>query len=372
MAVYPTWKIRYGVGIETAAWGTGVAAGTKMPTGAPMGIWMTDLNIDFNSGQEFIDTRKATGVSYRKTGEYLQSLKKPSASFTWEANAYNVAPFFYGLFHKLAAATVVEAAGSPYVKTFLVYGLNPDYALVTGGTTPNWATNDIPMSLSLTKDLFQNATAESHRLEGCVPSSIKLAGSEGQPLMITVDLIAKDYDFAVDASTGTYTPVTAASLMWQDATFMLASGAGSGAAGTLTAINCTSWEANFTNNCVFKFGDSQTGNRVIFGNFGMTGSFTIPWDGENTLTDDYVAGTDRMMFVYWGDGTVSSAGEFNVVANVRFTSVEMGDADGETTMTVNYEAVLDGTNHSGESGALPTTSPVQVQVADGLDYGAVA
>ena len=55
MAVYPTWKIRYGIGIESAGWGTGVAAGTKIPTNGPKGIWMNNLNINFDSGQEFAD-----------------------------------------------------------------------------------------------------------------------------------------------------------------------------------------------------------------------------------------------------------------------------------------------------------------------------
>jgi len=370
MAVYPTWKIRYGIGIESAGWGTGVAAGTKIPTNGPKGIWMNNLNINFDSGQEFADARKATGVSYRKIAEYTQGLKKPNASFEWEASAYNIAPFLYGLFHKLAAGTEVEAAVT-FIKTFLAYGLNPNYALVTGGTTPNWAANDIPMSLSMTKDILQSGTTEGHRLEGCVPSSIKLSGTEGAPLMITVDMLAYDYDFNADATTSaSYTVAQAggadaAPLMWQAATFQLAN-----AAGTLTENNCSSWEATFTNNAVLKFGDAQNANRVIFGNFGMTGSFTIPWDGANTIVDDYNAGTDRLMFVYWGDGTVSSTGELNIVANVRFTSAEMADADGEVVLNVGYEAVLDGTDHSAEGGALPTTSPVKVQLYDGIDYGA--
>lgn len=366
MAVYPTWKIRYGIGIEET-WGTGVAAGTNIPTNGPKGIWLTNQP-DINPGQEFIDTRKATGTSYRKTGEYLKSLKKPTATFEWEANAYNIAPFIYSLLFKKATDEVIEAAVTPYVKTFYAFGVNPDYTALAAAGSPTWdatgGTGNLPIALSLTKDIFQAATAESHRLEGGVPSSIKFSGSEGQPLMISAEMLGKDYDFAVDSTAGSASYVVAndgagadrVPLMWQDAVVKLG--------GALATINCSTWELTLANGCNFKFGDAQTANRAIFSGFTGTGSFTFAWDGANTELDLMVAGTDQRMQVYWGAAvTAATTGDLGFDYNLRYTSVEMSDGDGEIIVNCNFEIVDDGATPS-------ANGPITITLADTLDYGA--
>ena len=381
MAVYPTWKIRYGIGIEID-WGittpyapttAGVAAGTNIPTyvngvsaGGPAGIWLTNQP-DFNPGQEFVDTRKATGTSYRKTGEYLQSLKKPTATFEWEANAYNIAPFVYSLLFKKATDGVIEAAGTPYVKTFYAFGVNPDYtALNATYASPTWDatvnTGNLPIALSLTKDIFQSATAESHRLCGAIPASIKFSGSEGQPLMISAEMLGKYLATQMDASSGTYQVactsdgVDRVPLMWQDATVKLG--------GALATINCSTWELNLANGLALKFGDAQQANRAIFSGFTGTGSFTFAWDGANTELDLMVAGTDQRMQVYWGAAvTAATTGELGFDYNLRYTSVEMADGDGEIIVNCNFEIVDDGATPS-------ANGPITITMADTLDYGA--
>ena len=98
-------------------------------------------------------------------------------------------------------------------------------------------------------------------------------------------------------------------------------------------------EGNATQNLVlksFNFNISNGVNRIGFdsnGNaeayalpeYAITGSISIKYDDEfdygaaNNVIQDFLDGDTLSLALKWGDGTVSSAGEMNILAEIQYT-----------------------------------------------------
>ena len=345
MAIYPAWDQLYGIGLQ-ATWGTAI------PTGTSLSDTYGGLEVigypDFTSGLEVIDTRKATGVPYRKTIEYLQGTKSPGVTLEMEASPRSLIPFLFALFH-----TVTEAA-TPFEKIFTIYASHPDFT----GKSASALTS--PGLFTLVRNT--GVTAESHQLTNCIVRSMTLSGEQGQPLKMSVEVIATTLSTAYTLTTDDFTfPTTQnTAIMFHDLYLRLDGS---------VASRANSFSITMSNNAVVKH-QAGAGNQnvtgFVLGDFTVTGSLSIPWGlsaNENAEIEKFTDGTssrptDTLIEICnANDYACNLAGEFLLKTNVRYTAVPLGESDNEMTLDLSIEGVDDVTN-----------AVARIEVSDGLDW----
>ena len=344
MAIYPAWDQIYGIGLQ-AVWGTPVLAGANIvdTEGGVEVIGYPELT----SGLEVIDTRKATGVPYRKTIEYLQGVKSPATTWDIEVSPRNIIPFLYSLFN-----TIAEGGSATYVKTFTIYASHPDF---TGKLSLPFT---VPGLLTLIRNI--PVASEAHSISDAIVKSITFSSEQGQPLKASIEFIGTTLSTVYAISTGDFTFPSAqnTAIMFHDLYIQLD--------GTLntadgTAVKANSFSITMSNNAVAKHqagaGD-QNVTGYILGDFTVTGSISIPWN-LNSEIEKFTNGTagrptDTLIQICnESDYTCDGSGDFFLATNVRYTATPLGESDSEMTLDLSFEGVDDATN-----------AVAKVQVAD--------
>lgn len=331
-----------GVGADTAGvFNTATADADAFAAGA-IGIDTSKYAIPLlnhphiEHGVEIINQRKAVGTSYRRSGscmEYIQGARIPTVTLECDATKKILGLFCYLLFQGGSS----EEAGTPYLKTFSPYGEG---------------TESVVASAAIVR-LMSAGTANSHLMGGAIIKSMTLSAEEGQPLKVTADFTGynsvSDYDF--DAAANILEFDNTACLMWSNASVKLSG----------TAVNIPGFSVTITNNAVPKYYNSTHVTKYVLGDFTATGSFKVPYAattvGDNTQINNFVAGTDCLFQVWWGNETPSADGDVKVELNAYYTGASLS-AEDEITSDLTFEATHDGTN-----------AAIKIQVADLVDRG---
>lgn len=293
MAERIQWADRYASGRQTSAIGTAAATDIGYPL---------NNHPSFNPGQNIIDTRKATGLSYRHAGtgfEFQQGTKEPTTTWEFHVTPRMLAVQMWGLTQQSAT----EETGSPYVKYFIPYS--------TGQAA-------IEMWQSLVRSMAPSGTASSHRIVGAVPSSITLSAEEGTPLTASVDFRGYNFESNRDVASDTLTVSAENPLLWQNATISLGG----------TTVNLPGFTMTITNNLITKWYDSQTVEKFLLGDFGVEGTITVPWAattvGGNQQITDFINGNVTRLVIYWGTGgaIATTSQDLSIITHIRRTGAE--------------------------------------------------
>jgi len=338
-----------GVGADTASvWNTATADADAFKAGA-IGVDTSKYGIPlinhptFDPGSMVINTRKAVGTSYRQTSsgclEYQQGSRVPTA--TYEADAtYKILALFFQLLFQGGAS---EAATTPFLKTFIPYAEGDA---------------DVVACAALIRQMSAGGT-DSHMIGGAIIKSLTLSAEEGQPLRVSAEFsgynMVSDFDFDADSNILEFD--TTACLMWQNASVKIAG----------TAANIPGFSLTISNNAVEKFYNTPHVTKYVLGDFTATGSISVPWSattvGANAQIDNFVAGTDTLLQIWWGaeNPTASpAAGDVKLEVNMRYTGATVG-GDDEIITELPFEAA-----HDGASGA---NLAIRAYVSDTVDRG---
>jgi len=350
----PMWQMTYGIGRQKTK-GTAVNCGdyiASTSTGQEGGLAIIGYP-NFDPGLNIIDTRKATGVPYRKTIEYLQGDKDPTLSLEMDATILNLIL----IISSLVGDSIDEADASVYEKIFTIYSSMPSY---TGRSSDTLADTTL-------YTLYQNTGVanESIRITDAICSSMTFSGAEGEPWKVTSEWMGAKYETDVDCSVGSHDftiPTTQNTpLMFRDAYIRLGGGSN---------LEVSSLSLTATSNLVAKHqasgrgSDQEYPNEFLWQDFTVSGSLVIPWNGNNaTYIDKFIDGSGgRPQYTLLeisnqSEYTVNAAGIYYFKSNIRFTGITR-EGDDEQDLNISFEGVGDGTN------------PVfRCEIADDQDWG---
>jgi hypothetical protein len=290
----------------------------------------------FDPGSMVINQRKAIGTSYRSAAvgmEYQMGSRVPTVSFECDATPKILALFFYLLFQ----GGSTEASGTPFVKTFIPYAEGAE---------------DVVAAAALIRQM-SGGTANSHLIGGAIIKSLTLSAEEGQPLKVTAEFTGynavTDYDF--DAAANILDFDNSAPLLFQNASVKLAT----------TAVNIPGFNVTITNNAAAKFYNTCQVTKYVLMDFTGEGSFKVPFAaatvGANAQVDNFAAGTDCLLQIFWGNETPSADGDVKFEFNARYTGATVTGED-EVLTELPFECAHDGTNNA-----------IRCYVADLVDRG---
>lgn len=315
-----------GVGANATVFNTATADADAFENDGSMGVDVNlygmqltnhpDLMIDLN----VINQRKAMGTSYRNTttgGEYQQGNYTPTSTWEFDATKKNLAVFLWLLFQE----GMTEGA-DPFLKTYVPYAEG---------------TEEVTVAAALIRKL-SGSEALSHVFGGCIVKSLTITGDEGQPIKCSAELIGyngvTDFDFDADVNIIEYD--NTAPLMFSDLTVKLAT----------TAVNIPKFNFTITNNATQKFYDTQHPVKYVLNDFTVEGSITIPWAattvGGNAQLNNFIAGTDALLQLYWGNESPSADGDVKFEINCRYTGAPLG-GDDEIVSELSFDGAYDGT-----------------------------
>ena len=291
---------------------------------------------NFDSGQMTVKQRKATGFAYWRgdTGfEFQQEKRAPITTYEFDVTKQNLPLFLWLLFQK---GTSQGAVGTGYLKTCVPYGEGE---------------SDTEVCAVLLKKMSTTA-ADSHVIGGAIVKSITLSCSESAPVLkASVELIGynmvTNYDFNAGPNIIEYDSSTP--LLWQNASIKMAG----------QAVNLPGFTLTVTNNAVAKFYDNPHPVKYVLNTVEGTGSITVPWAdtyaGSNEAIDNFIAGTDSLLQIWWGTETPGADGDVKIEVNCRYTGAAVG-GDDEVIIECPFDAVHDGTNNA-----------IRIYAADALD-----
>lgn len=302
---------------------------------------ITNIGTNLSAGQQFVDTRKAIGVPYRKSGtgyEYPKGIQSPSTTLEFDADAWNLSLFMWLLFQK---GSTMATDGTTY-----------DFTHWTPSTTVDcecevWASIVEKMS---------SGTANSRAINGCICNALTLSSAVGETLKASASLIgyAIDDDYDCDSASQVWTFAEKAPLMWQDATVEL----------DTTAFCCDGFSLTLNNNAVTRHCDSQYPTEFVLGDLTGTGEIVVPWGsatvGGATQLTNFLAGTIGRLEIYWGHDLagVASSGDLALDMRIRLTDAERVTPDVVGTR-IPFEICRTGSNGPFEAkmyGAMSTTN----------------
>lgn len=326
MASRNAWETLYGVGASTVS----ISTAANGSFGVPL------LNKpSFSPGTQIINNRKATGTSYRVSGncmEYSQGVAIPETVFEMDVSAANIGYFLWSLYQTAS----FELGSGAYPKYFVPYET---------AVTEMW--------LTLIRKMAPAGTASSHRIVGAVVKSITFSAEEGQPLKATVEF--NGYSFESNRDVGSddvFTFSTAACLQFKNAVITLDG----------YTINVPSFSLTISNNALTKFYDNATAVRHDLSNFTATGTISVPWStadqGANVQLDAFVNGTASRLVIYWGNGEIADAdGELSIITHIRRTDATVAGED-EILTEIPFECVSED-----YSSAVTTASASSIAIA---------
>ena len=267
----------------------------------------------------------AVGLSQRHHLEYNQTVAEPnSITLNMLANSYNVSLFMWLLFQ--------EAAGEGTVGSNTVMSVAP------------YTTADIEQYAAITR--FMGGTAGdddtvSQYMTGAICRSMTISGEVGGIMMVSAEMIGASWNVANDdlgsTSWSALTFSNKAPLKFQD---MVMSMDGN-------VVDVPSFSITISNNAVAQFYNNGTIQRYVLGRLTVEGEFGIPWgdaaEGGNATINDFIAGTDKLIQVYWSDADGSEDNSLSIKSNVRYTDSEITDSEGEITTNTPFAGVYDGT-----------------------------
>ncbi len=132
-------------------------------------------------------------------------------------------------------------------------------------------------------------------------------------------------------------------LKWQDAQTSLGTDTTSA---NLTPINLPGFSLTITNNAEPHFYNSPIPYKYTLGKFEVNGSFFLPWgtatEGANNALNDYKAGTDMSLQIYWGTDLATVPLDFSIEVNLLHDDVSI-EGDTELGTQTNFRGVTDGT-----------------------------
>jgi hypothetical protein len=312
-------------------------------------------NLDINP--EFLGGRKRLGLPMQRVGtgmERTKTIDRPAVSLSMaEVGPHLLNPFLWLLFQKASTEGI-----TPFAKTFDVNSTASPYDPAC------------EVYSSVCRCLGGSGEAsEWQAIHGCIARSITLNADEAGSLGATIDLMAAEADIPFTLPTsggGTFSERATAMLarlvvpakdplLWQNATVTVNG----------TAINIRGFSLTMTNNAILRFYDNAVGLKYILGEFGVTGSFMMPWDhaslGDDEQIKNFKAGTDVALRVYWGDGTTSSEGEFEILTNVRYTGAPL-EAGEEMETNLSFEGAFDNVLGTGNT-------PCKIISVDAYQFG---
>jgi len=324
MALRASWEERFLIAAQT----TGISTASDFTAGdigiSNASIYAVPLNNrpHFNPGQNIIDRRKAIGISTRRTGagfEYDQGTREPTVTYELDANPYNLALLFWGLFQGGAS----EADGTPFKKTYIPY---------TAADCEVWFSLLRKMSAS---------TGNSHAIHGAIPRSIRLSADAGGPLVASVDFIGHTWLDTFNATSVVETYAEKAPLLWQNA------GSVAGLYVATTEVHMRGFDLTISNNATPVYYDAVTPEKYVLGDLTVEGNIYVPWSaatvGANTQLDNFVNGTDTLLKIWWGTYAGATEGDVSLQVNMRYTGAEVG-GEPETELALPFVHAYDGTN----------------------------
>ena len=255
----------------------------------------------------------------------FRSLNGKQPSFTGESdgNAYLLRTLFWLLFQSGAVET--DTAGlAPYMVTCTQY-TNPE--------TEVWA--------SILRKLGTDTGDLHHIITGAIVKSLTLS-SDGAQLKVSAEFQGRDWSdsFEFDTLAAVLTDPAVATLMWEDATVKL----------DANTIMASGFSLTINNNADFKRYNAELAQRVVLGDLTAEGELTIPrvtgaaTEDDNAQIDAMLAGTDKLLTIYWGNSPATTAGDLSIIANVRYAEGVTVEGDTELEMKIPLVGVDDGTN----------------------------
>ena len=128
--------------------------------------------------------------------------------------------------------------------------------------------------------------------------------------------------------------------------------------GTLQDLILKDFSLTITNNAVRSPSHNSVGDAeyIALTEIAVTGSMSVKYDAEidysgaTNVLQDFVDGDTVSLKFAWGDGTVSSAGEMNIFAEIQHVSMPDQDlSDAGIFHTLNFECVQVGTSDGDEA-----------------------
>ena len=329
MPLRVNWEELYGLQLQTTSISTAedfkVLDSIGIGADSIFGLPITNPGVNFDPGQQIIDQKKATGVSYRRTGtgyEFQQAHRIPVTTYEWDANVYNLAGPLWLLFQGGAS----EGDLSPFTKTYVPY-VTPACEV--------WSSLLRKMSAS---------SADSHAMHGVIVRSITLSAEVGGPLKASAEFIGYDWtrEFNFASAPSVLNFDAHAPVLWKDA------GNVAGLYVATTETHLRGFEITITNNAVPIYYDDVKPTKFALGDFDVTGKITVPWDattvGGNSQLANFVSGENVLLHIWWGTFASSTEADISIKTNMHYTGAEVG-GDEETGTTLPFVHAYDGANN---------------------------
>jgi len=345
MGVRVLWQDQYAFAYQTTSIGSTIDFATASGAGVGTSEYALPLinHPHIDAGLDIIDQRKAIGISQRSvaTGhqEFLQGTKNPNSTWEFDGNAYNLAPFLWTLFQK---GTTEGTGTAKFTKTY-------DPPTATEGP-------ECEVWMLLLRKMEEATNAHSTRGTGFIVKSITLSADGFSPLRVSVELVGKDVSYVYDAQNAVFTYNTKSFLVW---------GGSSGATCEIdgAAVQLEGFTLTITNNAIARHYGGQDVDKFITSDYTLEGSISVFWGDSNASQDqetqlvDFVAGTDKRLHIYWGTtGGATTAGDLDILANIRYTGATLADVDTEIVTECPFVGVYDGTYDA-----------IQIVLSDGID-----
>lgn len=327
MPVRAKWQDKYGIcQCATPTPATGYTVTSKTFLATDIGLELAKLalpltnNPMLDSGLNVIDTRKAIGEATRRVGtgyEFTVEGMEPVVTLEMEATANMLALFSWLLFQKGAS----EGVATTYMKTCIPY-----------------TDCECEIYASILRQMSAG-TADSHVVHGAICKVMNLSANQGEALKLSAEMLGanffNNFDFDLQASLLDFS--AKAPLLFQDCTITLDG----------TTIHIPGFSLALSNNAVAKRYSSSRVYTYVLGDLTGEGTLTLPWgeatEGGNEQLNNFLAGTDVLLTVLWGNVVSPTDGSFKITANVRYSGAELTTED-EIATSCPFTVANDGTN----------------------------
>jgi len=196
---------------------------------------------------------------------------------------------------------------------------------------------------------------ECQLMRGCLPSSLRFSGQEGDVLTLAADLMGAKWS---NTFVGTGIPADAQALLkksylrWQNANVYMddayvtasdpTSGLKTGIDGSNNKFACAGFDLTVTNGLVAKFYNSTNIQAFSLGKYKAEGSFQVPWVVPSLVTEanvyywkqinDFRNGVVKHMKIWWGNADATTDNSFSIDMYLKYRS---GTLEGDETLENN-------------------------------------
>lgn len=278
---------------------------------------------DFECGLEIIESEKDSSFAYTIKGGTNRIERTPGVLFP------NV-PFETSLdclsgFIPLLTLFQMPTTGfdDETYKTFIPY-----------------SSNSIQYFASL---LRTTEEGKSYNVIGAIAQVVTLSGMDGEEAKIATDWAGADISTGASSSVVTWAPsYSRTPLLFQNLTCAYDS--------TSQTMDLESFEIVITNNAKHPTYNSTAVSRHILGDLEVSGTIRVPWSstigGQNEFISKMLAGDTITLYIWWGNRTPSTDGDFSITLNIELDSSNTNSSDNEEAVNeVAFVGVYNGTNY---------------------------